>query len=1292
MKKQLFVTILTALAVALPLGAVPAKHIKKSIQQPDGTTVQVTLEGDEHAHWYTTSDGTPVRIGENGTLTPLTTWEMAALRSRQARSSAQYAPGHRKVSSGTSKYPKGDQRVLVILAQYPDKKFSEENPKETFTQHLNAENSSTSLGYGSARDYFIAQSGGIFTPYFDVYGPYTVNHNMAYYGGNENGGDKAAGELIAEALKLANNDVNYKHYDTDGDGVVDFCYVIYAGYGEAQGGGDDTIWPHKWYLSAATGSALKLDGVQINEYACSNELNGNSGTQIDGIGTICHEFSHCLGLPDFYDTEGGQFGMFTWSIMDYGCYNENGYTPSGYTAYEKDFMGWTEIETLDNEQNVTLTPLADGGKAYRIENSENTNEYYVVENIQQRGWNRAAGGHGMLVTHVDYKATAWGSNSVNSSSPQRMTIVAADNQWSRSYSSAAGDPYPGKSGNTELSDYSTPSATSNSGSGFSKPLTDIAEAEDGTITFSFMKGCGNVTTAKEATNINAYSFQANWAKRIGTEDYTLEVFHITGDIPTNKGEWNIALLNQQGELIQTHHSNSVRQVITGLEAGNLYCYRVRCLKNGLLSSFSNLIYVRTTDESTGLEAPVLDNVVTINDSTFNVSWNSVADADSYILEYDQIPPSGDDAVGDGTQMVHEDFTGIMIKYGEVTRVLDLYTEQPDWRGDEVYADNNCVRLGSEDERGYIVTPYLPVTSDYVTIEFSVAKYNSDDTKPIIHICLGTDADSKYYVAQLGAYVTSTDYSNYYCVLGPLNTSSYIAFISNSVADSGDHPQVLLDNVRLYWGDLSDQYGAPAADRVLFRDNIPASERIICREDATGSDDDSAVSHEEDGRPELIATSTKQYITLDTTNYTFEDCEAGTYTFRVRAVKGNTYSPFSEQIAYEAGVQSFELDGINYDIISKDHKTVTVTARRDGKHYEGDVVIPSSITYEGEQYSVTELADSVFRGCTELRSAIVPGSVAFAGCKIFKGCRHLAYVDWQGTAAIDETDFIGTSTNTLVYVNGDVVVESPDVIVIRDGIAEDTITVYAAGLSFLVPRAFTARHIRYVKDFSQETIVGTSSGWETIVLPFDVQSVTNEKEELMTPFGANGSQKHFWLGQFNGDSFDYATSLKANIPYVIAFPNSEDYAESQCVNGSVTFGADNATVCATTDVPSVQGKEFNFVPVYEKVYKAGNRYMLNTYDHGIDNTPAGSVFTPDRMSLRTFGAYMESRKGGSAAPLRMPIRFNMPIAEETLGSTTHDVFGIDGRLVRTAAEAAVSGQTDGLPMGIYIIDGKKFIVR
>lgn len=1262
--------------------AIPALRKPRTVIQPDGSTLTLTLRGDEFGHWYTDEKGIIYAKKSNGWYVPCSMWEYQNMQQRRLKAIQQRASAaDRRAASagrragnvqtppayggGTSRHPSGNQRVLVLLAEANDVKFSQSNPKEAFDKHLNGVNYKGS-GYGSARDYFIDQSNGIFTPTFDIYGPYAGSHSMSYYGKNDEDGNEKAGELVAEVLRKANKDINYKDFDSDNDGVVDFCYVIYAGYSESESDNENDIWPHQWDLGSSTGSAIRLDGVQINEYACGSELKGGSGKTIDGIGTICHEFSHCLGLPDFYDTneERVNFGMSVWSVMDNGCYNEEGCTPCGYTAYEKEYLGWLDIETLDAEQAVTLRPTADGGKAYRIVNHANPDEYYIVENIQQKGWNRAAYGHGMLVTHVDYKSSAWKENAVNSGSTERMTIVPADGSKSSNYVDLRGDLFPGILENHELTDYSRPAAATNDGGFFSQPITDITEGEEGTISFNFMEGCSETTTALSASTINAYSFLARWEKRDGTKAYVLELFRIIGEIPQDKSQWNVTLLSDQGELIRTIHTEQNELCIDNLEGECLYCYRVRCLQDGSLSAPSNVIFALTTADDGALVTPELFRPEVIGDNSIRLSWTPVSGA-SYIVEYAPIGETYVKPTPDNRLIMAEKFDRVKEDCGEITRVLDLYTDTTDWSGSEVHAQDGCVLLGSDTDLGYLISPTLPFTEGYVTVEFAVRRYNKNDNEPIFHVCLQTDADTKNYVAQIGGKITDDEWKYYYCVLGPLDTGSKVSFLSNCEQGKGSKPRVRFDNLAIYWGDRSSFYGQ-SKHQPLFREGkaaLPSS-----------------------AAPMRISTSTKRYIQTETPEYTLTDLEAGCYACRVRAVRNGIYSPYSAPCTAVVGATTFETEGMNFEIISTDLKTVQLVPFSDGRLYEGDVVIPESISFAGTDYTVTALADSVFRGCTALTSVVVPSSVTFAGSKLFKGCERLAYVDWPCPAPIDATAFIGAGANALLFVNGNVEVGSSDVHVIRDG-EIDRLTIYISS-PFLNPRPFHAKHITYMKDFSQENIVGKASGWETIVLPFDVQRVSHNKFGTLTPYGTEGTKAHYWLGQFNGTAFEKAEAIQANVPYIIAFPNSADYKEETRINGAITFSADDVTVQPTTDVAPIVGTKFDFVPVYKKVYKEPNRYMLNVYDTSSTANPTGSTFLPSYMSLRTFGAYLLSH-GRVQAPQQIPIQFVVEDDEDT-PTNASPIYDVSGRLVRSASESRVQG-TEGLEQGIYIIGNQKRLV-
>ena len=471
MKKKLLLAF-CALLTATALYAVPAKPVKKTVLLADGSTAELTLRGDEHYSYYTDDSGQPFQLRADGRVERSTmtavgeTW--TRIRQQRIELAETTAPaGTRRGAArrvGTAGTTKGTQRGLVILMQFQDVSFVTTSPKATFNRFFNEVGYSGGGNAGSVKDYFLAQSYGQLEIEFDVVGPYTSNRNMAYYGapsGNSN--DARPAHLIAEAVDAASAEVDFSNYDWDGDGVVDQVFVVYAGYNQAQGADENTIWPHEWAISAGTGSPKRYNGVTINTYGCSSELmgNGRNNTGImDGIGTACHEFSHCLGLPDMYDTQGDNYAMSYWDVMCAGSYNDDSHTPAGYTAYERWFADWLQPTELNTLTRITdMKPLATNPEAYVLYNDANHNEYYLLENRQPVGFDAGLYGHGLLIVHVDYNENAWAGNTVNiTATRQRMTVIPADGNFNVTGVGLAGDPWPGYTGNTQLTNFTTPAA------------------------------------------------------------------------------------------------------------------------------------------------------------------------------------------------------------------------------------------------------------------------------------------------------------------------------------------------------------------------------------------------------------------------------------------------------------------------------------------------------------------------------------------------------------------------------------------------------------------------------------------------------------------------------------------------------------------------------------------------------------------------------------------------------------------------------------------------------------------
>ena len=580
--------------------AVPAQRRPFQAKLADGSPVTVCLTGDEFYHAYVDEEGHElVRLADGRFSRVQSPWLSAARRigAQQRRMMAYERRMRRAEVARKAGTFKGTKRGLVILVSFADVKMQEKHTREVFDAMFNEEGYSDNGHVGSVRDYFKAQSYGQFEIDFDVVGPYTLEYGMKYYGENDprqDNADMRVGTMAAEAVRLADNDVNYKNYDWDGDGEVDQVFVVYAGYGEASGEGlADCIWPVEWWLSSSDyGRSLRMDGVLVDQFACSGELHGNKGTELGGIGTACHEFSHCLGLPDFYDTSGGtNFGLNLWSVMDYGCYNgtidAQGYThaniPCGYTSYERMACGWLEPTELAEGRTVRgMKALVEAPEAYIVYNDANRNEYYLLENRQLTSWDSGLGAHGMLVIHVDYSASVWEDNTVNADRKhQRCTIIAADNSYYPTAKDIAGDPYPGTSKNTSLTDTSKPAATlyNNAPDGrqlMGKPIEEIKEA-DGLISFIAMGGdAGTLRTpnAEAATDVKEHSFTAHWSRVPKATSYTLAV--TSGD----------------ADPVYYESIPDTFLVVAGLDSTVVHTYSVKAFAFGRESGWSNVVTVK----------------------------------------------------------------------------------------------------------------------------------------------------------------------------------------------------------------------------------------------------------------------------------------------------------------------------------------------------------------------------------------------------------------------------------------------------------------------------------------------------------------------------------------------------------------------------------------------------------------------------------------------------------------------------------------------------------------------------
>ena len=515
MKKSVMLLIMGLLC--LNMLAIPADPTPMRVTQPDGSTITVALHGDEFFHFTTTLDGYTVvkngagyytyaqldgdrivasdRIARD--MSQRSAADMAALASipkrLTSRSMSQSATQmvNRRNSAMRRVGADGEMdydnfRGLIILINYTDKKFSMSNPGSFYDDMVNTHDY---RGYtlngrhvsmtGSVRDYFYDNSAHVFDPVFDVVGPVDVNYECTAPKGSS-----AADGVFNAALNAVDPIVDFSDYDSDGDGYVDMVFFLVAGYSANYSGNNDSyLWPHMFYLYYSPWR----DGVGFGLYACSTEIAGweNYYSDVNGIGTFCHEFGHVLGLPDLYDTDysgtGGESrNPGQWSIMAGGSGNNFGRDPVGYSLYERYALGFTYPELIDHNGQYQLEALDESNRGLRL-NTPNAAEYFLIENRQAGKWDHNLPGHGMMVARVDsVNPQIWLRNEVNCN-PNHMYYELLRASYKGEDSSY--DPFPGSGGVTTITNFTNPSLKTWDGSFNEYMINNIVERSN-VITFN----------------------------------------------------------------------------------------------------------------------------------------------------------------------------------------------------------------------------------------------------------------------------------------------------------------------------------------------------------------------------------------------------------------------------------------------------------------------------------------------------------------------------------------------------------------------------------------------------------------------------------------------------------------------------------------------------------------------------------------------------------------------------------------------------------------------------------------
>ena len=583
--KSLFSIILFLTAFNYITIGAPADNTQiLSKKQSNGKIISYTLNGDEFISWATSLDGYTLLGNGNGDIVYAVINETGQMvKSNVLACDYQYrtiedniflssikkglfynsSQIERFEQNRTQRYSSnsrnntpttGTPNFLVILVGFSDIPFNSANAT-TMQNQISQANYTVNGATGSVKDYFFDNSMGILNANFTVVGPYTLSQNQAYYGAqNTYDNDIRPREMVAEACSLANLNVNFGNFDNDNDGYVDMIHVIYAGRGEHNGGGTDAIWAHSWALSTPT----NFDGVNVYSYSCSNEL--RTTTSVDGIGTICHEMGHVLGLPDFYDTDyegsGGQaIHLSSWDLMAGGSYNNSSKTPPYLSALERQMLGWlTPITLTASTSNCTLPAISDSNKAYKVVLS--TNEFFMFEHRNKKKWDAYIPAKGMLVFQGDNNLiNPWltsGINDINVDPYDRGYFIVPASGDSTNINSTS-TTFPGSTNQTTFIN-----STLKNGTPTGKSLIGIAYGADSVITFSYVNNTPTIAILPP-TNITTTTATLNG--------------NVTGSGITSKG-FEYRVLGTTNFTQQAVTNNPLQLILNNLLVNTTYEYRI----------------------------------------------------------------------------------------------------------------------------------------------------------------------------------------------------------------------------------------------------------------------------------------------------------------------------------------------------------------------------------------------------------------------------------------------------------------------------------------------------------------------------------------------------------------------------------------------------------------------------------------------------------------------------------------------------------------------------------------------
>lgn len=566
--------------------------------QPDGSYLMLRIHGDESFSYKTTLDGYIVAQATDGYYY-YADYNNGALNISARRVDGYPTGGYAKsippikyhskrhiVSESFKNFLAPDVatkavrtiRTVVIPVQFSDLKFMTQSIRSRLFNLFNQINYSEDGATGSVREYFRDNLGDRYELTFEITDPVTLPNGYRYYGERTaTSSDNNVKEMVGQASALVDSKVNFANFDADGDGVVDNVFIIFAGYNEAEGGGDATIWPQSWNVSSLE---LYFDGKKISNFSCYSEFSGSSGEKFAGIGSICHEYCHMLGLLDMYDVNGDTEGyspllLGPLSIMDNGNYNNGGKTPPYLTVFEREMLGAVSPSRLYGSTSIEVLPVHQETRAYIIPAYSNGESFYL-EYRDGLGWDAHIGGEGLVIYHIDksYGSACsmsakmrWNSNAVNAcaSHPCVRPIASSGN----SYTDISMLFFPGKNSVTHIH------------SSYSFPLLDWSGKGHGYGIANIHKGSAGMLLDIIADN--------GWDSPV-VKEYSIEPQQRTAllkwstDKEESRGNWNIVWSLENSVYADTSVVSVTQRdyLFTDLKPGSTYNCRLFYSRNNVI--------------------------------------------------------------------------------------------------------------------------------------------------------------------------------------------------------------------------------------------------------------------------------------------------------------------------------------------------------------------------------------------------------------------------------------------------------------------------------------------------------------------------------------------------------------------------------------------------------------------------------------------------------------------------------------------------------------------------------------